>query len=343
MAFSAPLVPYPLLAETPLPSDKGLHHLRSLPVSAEATVVTNASRAGPHSAAGATDPAAAGTCGLPRFPDLELVGERGRGGLSVVYEARQRSLDRRVAVKVLRPECAGDESYRQRLRAEARALARLNHSHVVHVFQQGQGDTGPYFSMELLNGPSLQDLLGAGDVPVGSAVRIARCLARTLHYIHGRGLVHRDLKPANLLLDQGRRLVVIDFGLAKFLDAPSALTQAGAIMGTPGYLAPEQVEDVWGPVGPASDVYAVGAVLYALLTGRAPYEESTPLRTILRVIGAELPLSARCLRPQVPEALDRVCMKCLCKRPSGRYPSALALVDALSRLGGQQGRGGQPA
>jgi serine/threonine-protein kinase len=197
--------------------------------------------------------------------------------------------------------------------------------------------------MELLDGPSLQDLIGAGEVPVGAAVQMARCLAQTLHYIHGRGIVHRDLKPANVLLDRGRRLVVIDFGLAKFLDAPLALTQAGMILGTPGYLAPEQVEDGWGPVGPASDVYAVGAVLYALLTGHAPYEGRTALRTILQVIGAEPPIAARRLRPQVTDALDRICMRCLYKRPSERYPSARALVDALSRLGGEQGRGRQPA
>jgi serine/threonine-protein kinase len=299
-----------------------------------------------HSAATGADGSFPGTL-LPTGSGsaVELLNEVGRGGIGVVYKARQTGLDRLVAVKLLRAEHAHDALHRSRFAAEGRALARLSHRNIVQVYHLGSCAAGPFFVMEFIHGPSLDQYLAQGPVPIDWAARLAQRLARAAHHAHCRGVVHRDLKPANVLLQLGADRVVaagqgpprvrpklIDFGLAKFLSEASTLTQPGAILGTPGYLAPEQADTEPGSVGPASDVYALGAILYALLTGRAPYQAGTALRTILQVVGPEMPPPVRALRSRVPARLERICMRCLGKQPAERYPTALALAVELRRF-----------
>jgi serine/threonine protein kinase len=263
------------------------------------------------------------------FGDLELLEELGRGGMGVVYKARQKSLDRFVAVKLLLAEHLTDSVRLARFYAEARAAARLDHRNIVQVYQVGECPFGHYLSMEYIDGLSLEDYIAKRRIPVGPAVAVLAAVADAVHYAHKKGIVHRDLKPANIMLDQARRPVIMDFGIAKFLGKSSSLTQQGAIVGTPAFMAPEQAGEKPDEVGPHSDVYSLGAILYSLLTSRLPYEEDTSLRTILKVIGPDMPPSIRSLRADVPRELERVCMKCLNKRPVDRFPTAKALAEDL--------------
>jgi serine/threonine protein kinase len=263
---------------------------------------------------------------------VELLEELGRGGMGLVYKARQKSLDRFVAVKLLLAEQLVDPLRVARFQAEARAAASLDHPNIVQIYQVGQCPFGHYFTMEFIAGHSLEYYIAKKRIPPQTAMNLIIAVGQALHYAHGKGIVHRDLKPANIMMDQGQRPVIMDFGIVKFMGRSSNLTQQGTIMGTPAYMAPEQTGEATEQVGPWSDVYALGAILYTMLAGRVPYDEGPPLRTILKVISPEMPPSPCTLRPDVPEALAEICMKCLSKMPADRYPSAQALVDDLRRF-----------
>jgi hypothetical protein len=261
----------------------------------------------------------------------EVLQELGRGGMGVVYKARQQGLDRLVALKmVLTAGWVGEES-QARFRREAEALARLDHPHVVQIYEVGDYKGWPFFAAELVEGGSLAARLRAGPWQPKEAARLVLTLAETVDWFHRRAIVHRDLKPANVLLTADGRPKIADFGLAKLLDGATALTATGAVMGTPEYMAPEQAEARHRDVGPAADVYALGVILYELLTGRPPFHAEAALDTLVQVI-ADAPLPPSRLRPGLPSSLDWVCLKCLEKRPDERYPSAGALADDLRRF-----------
>jgi serine/threonine protein kinase len=263
---------------------------------------------------------------------LELLEEIGRGGMGLVFKGRQKSLDRLVAVKLLLAEHFADPLKLTRFTAEARAAASLDHPNIVQIYQVGECPFGHYFTMEYIDGQTLESLIQQGNLSLALTLHILKAVARAVHYAHTKGIVHRDLKPANIMVDRAQRPVVMDFGIVKFVGKSSTLTQQGVVVGTPAYMAPEQAGEAPDQVGPPSDVYSLGGILYSMLTGRVPFDEGTPLRTILKVIGPDLPPPVRRLRPKVPAELERICMKCLSKRPADRYATAQALVRDLRRF-----------
>jgi tetratricopeptide (TPR) repeat protein len=273
----------------------------------------------------ATPPAAAG---WPQVPGYEILGVLGRGGMGVVYQARQTSLRRLVALKMTLAGSHATGEQQARFRTEAEAVARLQHPNVVQIHEVGEHDGLPFFSLEFVDGGSLANRLDGTPRPPRQAAQVVETLARAVHAAHQRGIVHRDLKPANVLLTGDGVPKITDFGLAKMLDATAGATDTGAVMGTPSYMAPEQTGRYAHPIGPATDVYALGAVLYELLTGRPPFQGETPLATLEQVVADE-PVPPRRWQPGVPRDLETVCLKCLRKEPAGRYGSALGLADDL--------------
>jgi WD40 repeat protein/tRNA A-37 threonylcarbamoyl transferase component Bud32 len=268
------------------------------------------------------------------FGDYELQREIARGGMGVVYKARQVNLKRIVALKmILAGQLAGPEEVR-RFHAEAEAAARLDHPGIVPIFEVGQHDGQHYFSMAFVEGESLAHKITQGVFPPRDAAALMKKVAVAIAYAHVEGVIHRDLKPANVLIDRDGQPRVTDFGLAKRVqtgDAASQDTAPGQILGTPSYMPPEQASGLVSRIGPHSDIYSLGAILYCLLTGRPPFQAATPLDTLLQVIQQE-PVSPRQLNAAVPRDLETITLKCLEKEPAKRYRSATELAEELGRF-----------
>jgi WD40 repeat protein/predicted Ser/Thr protein kinase len=273
---------------------------------------------------------AAGAEELPRLAGYEVIGELGRGGMGVVYLAVQVSLDRMVAIKMAAGGGHAGPEEVARFRAEAEAIARLQHPNIVQIFEVGEYDGRPFYSMEFIDGVTLAATIDGTPRPPAEAARMVETLARAVDAAHDRGVVHRDLKPANVLVARDGTLKVADFGVAKFLDKTSS-TRTGIVVGTPGYMPPEQARGGSRSVGRAADVYALGAVLYETLTGRPPFRGTTDLDTLLQVQNDE-PIPPRQLQPRLPVDLQSVCLKCLEKNPGGRYARAADLAADLRRF-----------
>jgi len=265
------------------------------------------------------------------FGDYEIIREIARGGMGVVFQARQLSLNRLVALKMILTGQLADDADVRRFYIEAEAAANLDHPGIVPIFEVGQHEGQHYFSMGFIEGQSLSQRLAAGPLPSREAAELIRRVADAIEYAHQRGVVHRDLKPANILLDPNGNPRVTDFGLAKKVKGDSGLTGSGQIMGTPSYMPPEQAGGKRGEVGPAADVYALGATLYALVTGRPPFQAASVMDTVLQVISDE-PVPPRRLDASVPLDLETICLKCLEKEPGKRYVSAAAFGEELRRF-----------
>ncbi len=290
----------------------------------------------------------------PAVPGYEALGELGRGGMGVVYRARHRASGRLVALKLIRDGALAGPQDRARFRLEAEAAARIDHPNVVQIYEVGEHHGLPFFAMELIEGGSLDKLLAGQPLPTHAAAELVRTLAAAIEHAHAQKIVHRDLKPANILLEQGgvvsggvvsgradhtpltthHSLVpkITDFGLAKRLDDDStAWTQPGAVLGTASYMAPEQAEGRVGAIGPAADIYSLGAILYQLVAGRPPFVNDSWNQTVWQVLHDEPPPVSR-FAADVPRELEAICLTCLEKRPERRYASAQALADDLSRF-----------
>ena len=267
----------------------------------------------------------------PDFGEYELLDEIGRGGMGVVYRARQKALDRLVAVKMILAGNLASTDQVERFVAEARTMARLHHPHIVGIHETGEIHGQHYLVMEYLSGPSLARVLKQGAVPAEKAARYVSTVARAVDYLHNQGIVHRDLKPSNILLREDDQPCVTDFGLVKMLQVGGNVTASGAILGTPAYMSPEQAAGQTGRVGPLSDVYSMGAILYELLTGQPPVRGATPLDTLVQVLEGE-PARPSQVNPAIPRELESICLKCLEKNPEARYPTAGALADDLDRF-----------
>ncbi|HTN75590.1 MAG TPA: protein kinase, partial [Pirellulaceae bacterium] len=263
--------------------------------------------------------------------DYELMQEIGRGGMGVVYRARQISLGRIVALKMILSGQFANTTEVMRFRNEAAAAAKLDHPHIVPSFDVGECDGRHYFSMGYVEGPTLDDVLKMKPLPCDSAADIVRKLAVAVSFAHQRGIIHRDLKPANILLDDKGEPRITDFGLAKLCEGEGGFTATGDIVGTPSYMTPEQAGGRINEVKETADVYALGAILYACVTGRPPFQSKSPTDTILAVLEAEATLPSS-LNRETPTELESIILRCLEKKPEDRYPSAQALADDLERF-----------
>ena len=268
---------------------------------------------------------------LHRVADYELLEEIARGGMGVVYKARQVSLDRIVAIKMLLHGTLASQATVQRFRIEAAAAASLQHPHIVAIYEVGFYDGQHFFAMEYVAGRSLSQIVRDGPLPPRRAATYLKPIAEAIHYAHERGILHRDLKPSNVLLDAFDQPKVTDFGLAKRLETEIELTLSGQLLGSPNYMSPEQAAAKRGAVGKRSDVYALGSILYHLLTGRPPFVAPTVAETLHAVLNTE-PVPPRVLNPGVPPDLETICLKCLEKDPAKRYQTAAALAEELGRF-----------
>jgi serine/threonine protein kinase/predicted Zn-dependent protease len=264
-------------------------------------------------------------------PGYEILSELGRGGMGVVYLARHIGLKRAVALKMVLAGAHAQPEVLARFQTEAEAVARLKHPHIVQIYEVGERDGCPYLCLELVEGGSLEKKLKGAPQPAREAARLVETLARAMQHVHQHGILHRDLKPSNILLTADGNPKITDFGLAKLLDSDLLRTPSEAVLGTPSYMAPEQADGRSRAISTLSDVYALGAILYELLTGRPPFRAATPWDTIKQVISQE-PLAPTRLQPKVPRDLETICLKCLEKEPHRRYADAGALADDLARF-----------
>lgn len=266
-----------------------------------------------------------------RFADYELIEEIARGGMGVVFKARQLSLNRVVAVKmVLHGRFSGDE-LAKRFQTEAQAAASLHHPNIVPIYEVGEHDGQQYFSMEYIEGKNLADLVREKPLGAKRAAAYLKTVAEAVHYAHQQGVLHRDLKPSNLLLDIFDQPRITDFGLAKVLNSDTDLTTTGQVLGSPGHMPPEQAAGRFASAGPQADVYSLGAILYHLITGRPPFQGETVSEILLQVQEAE-PVAPQRLNPSLPSDLQTICLKCLQKEPARRYNTAWELAQDLGRF-----------
>jgi serine/threonine protein kinase len=266
------------------------------------------------------------------FGDYELQEEIARGGMGVVWKARQSSLNRTVALKMILTGKLAGETEVQRFRREAEAAANLQHPNIVAIHEVGEHDGQHYYTMDYVAGRDLGALVReSGPLPPARAAECVKTLAEAVHFAHQRGTLHRDLKPQNVLIDAAGVPRITDFGLAKFVERDESLTQTGAAMGSPSYMPPEQAAGHLDQVGPHSDVYSLGAILYELLTGRPPFRAESAMATMRQVMESE-PVAPRKLNATLPPDLETICLKCLEKNPARRYPSAHALAEELGRF-----------
>jgi tRNA A-37 threonylcarbamoyl transferase component Bud32 len=265
------------------------------------------------------------------FGDYELLEEIARGGMGVVYKARQVSLNRPVALKMILAGKFATEAELKRFRTEAEAAANLQHPNIVAIHEIGEHNGQHYFSMDFVEGKNLADISAGKPMDAQRAAGYVKTIAEAIHFAHQRGTLHRDLKPQNVLIDAADRPRITDFGLAKQTQRESSLTQTGVVMGSPSYMPPEQATGRHDQVGPHSDVYSLGAILYELLTGQPPFLAESAMATMMKVVEQE-PDSPRKLNPHVPADLETICLKCLEKRPERRYASARALAEELDRF-----------
>jgi serine/threonine-protein kinase len=266
-----------------------------------------------------------------RLGDYELLEEIARGGMGIVYKARHIGLKRQVALKMILSGSLATPDERARFRREAELAANLDHPNIVPIYEVSDQDGVLYFSMKLVEGGNLTRKIAAYQRDPCATARLLATMARAVHYAHGKGFIHCDLKPANILLDRDGQPQITDFGLARRASEDSCLTVTGAILGTPSYMAPEQASGQRQSLGPATDVYGLGAILYELLTGRPPFRTPTMMETVVQVLERD-PVPPRELAAGLPRELETICLKCLEKLPQDRYPSAQALGDDLERF-----------
>ena len=268
----------------------------------------------------------------PQLPysigDYELLEQVGQGGMGIVFRARQVNLGREVAIKMIQQDRLNSPEDHQRFLAEAEATARLEHTGIVQVYEVGEFDGTPFFSMQFIRGETLAQRLRSGPMGQRQAAALIASVAKAIDYAHKQGILHRDIKPSNILLDEHGSAKVTDFGLAKFFHANEHLTRTGAILGTPSYMSPEQASGRSNQLGPASDVYSLGTVLYHALTGRPPLVADSPLELALKILEQE-PIPPRVLEPKIDRDLEMVVIRCLQKPPDLRYSSAGELAADL--------------
>ncbi len=264
------------------------------------------------------------------FGDFELLEEVARGGMGIVYKARKRSLNCLVALKVMQAGPLASELDKRRFLLEAEVAANLDHPHIVPVYEIDP-IRGLFFTMKWVEGGSLAGQIARLVADPMAGARLVATMARAVHDAHRQGYLHRDLKPTNILVDPQGKPYLTDFGLALRVGKDSSLTQPGAVLGTPSYMAPEQAAGKGGAIGPPADVYSLGAVLYELLTGRPPFRAGTVMETLVQVLEKD-PVPPRRIRPEVPAELEAICLKCLEKDPADRYASAEALAGDLDQF-----------
>ncbi|HEX4142180.1 MAG TPA: serine/threonine-protein kinase [Pirellulales bacterium] len=266
-----------------------------------------------------------------QFGKYELLAEIGRGGMGVVYKAGQTDLGRSVALKMILASRLASPGDVRRFQREARAAGSLRHPHIVGIHEVGECHGQHYFTMDFIAGEDLARRLARGPIDAETAARLLLPVARAVDYLHTAGMLHRDLKPSNILIDERQQPFVTDFGLAKFFQSEDERTETGMILGTPSYMSPEQAAGRGTEIGPRSDVYSLGAILYEMLTRRPPFTAADPFSIRLQVLEQEPPAPSA-LDPRVPRELERICLGCLEKNPADRYPSAAALAADLDRF-----------
>jgi tetratricopeptide (TPR) repeat protein len=267
----------------------------------------------------------------PRLPGYDILGELGRGGMGVVYKARQLALNRYVAIKMILAGVHAGPEHQRRFRAEAEAIAKLRHPNIVQVHDYGVNEGYAYLALEFVEGGTLAQKAAGVPIDARRAAQMVETLTTAMDHAHCSGLIHRDLKPANVLLTADGVLKIGDFGLVKQIESETQQTASGALLGTPTYMAPEQMAGERAAIGPATDIYALGVILYELLTGQTPFRGGTPLE-VLRQVKEKEPLPPRRLQPDTPRDLETICLKCLQKEPGKRYVSAASLSEDLRRF-----------